>query len=111
MFYRLRTLDGQASRFSSGSLIGADGTRTPLGSSDVALIATDHWTSEATGTRYPIAWQLTLRDENLTLEVEPYLQNQELDLSVRYWEGAVRATGRGPGGTVTAEGYLELAGY
>jgi predicted secreted hydrolase len=111
MFYRLRTADGQASPFSSGSLISADGSRTALLSSDVTLVATDHWTSEATGARYPIGWRLTLPRENLTLDIEPYLENQELDLSVRYWEGAVQATGRGAGGALTAQGYLELAGY
>jgi predicted secreted hydrolase len=30
---------------------------------------------------------------------------------VRYWEGAVHAAGRGPRGALTAQGYLELAGY
>jgi predicted secreted hydrolase len=111
MFYRLRTVDGQASPYSSGSLIGADGSRTALRSSDVAVVATDHWTSETTGIRYPTAWRLTLPAENLTLDIEPYLENQELDLSVRYWEGAVHATGRAANGVLTAQGYLELAGY
>jgi predicted secreted hydrolase len=111
MFYRLRTVDGQASPFSSGSLISADGSRTALLSGDLTLVVTDHWTSETTGTRYPVAWRMTLPHEGLTLDIQPYLENQELDLSVRYWEGAVRATGRGPDGAVTAQGYLELAGY
>ena len=98
MFYRLRTTDGGSSPYSSGSLI-------------VSITAIDHWTSPATGARYPIAWRLGLQEPSLTLEIRPYLNDQELDLTVRYWEGAVRGNGRGPGGPIEAQGYLELAGY
>ena len=41
------------------------------------------------------------------LEVRPLLQDQELRLSVVYWEGAVEAVGGG----LTGSGYLELTGY
>jgi predicted secreted hydrolase len=109
MFYRLRTPSGEASSYSSGSLVGADGVRIPLAANDVALTVLDHWTSETSGVRYPVAWRLAAA--GLELEIRPYLENQELDLSVRYWEGAVRVAGRGPGGSLTGQGYLELAGY
>jgi predicted secreted hydrolase len=111
MYYRLRTLEGESSPFSGGSLVSADGARTPLTASDVDLTPLDHWTSDVTGTRYPVAWRLSIPSADLTLEIEPYLANQELALSVRYWEGAVHARGRGPAGPITAQGYLELAGY
>jgi predicted secreted hydrolase len=111
MFYRLRTADGEATAFSGGTLVGADGGLTRLGASDVALTARDHWTSPATRARYPVAWRLVAAKHGISLDVEPYLENQELDLSVRYWEGAVRARGYGPAGPLTAQGYLELAGY
>jgi predicted secreted hydrolase len=111
MFYRLRTTSGEASPFSGGSLVGADGVRTALGATDVALTPRDYWTSKATGTRYPVAWRLEVPDQKLALEVTPRLENQEVDLSVRYWEGAVRGEGFGPHGPLSAVGYLELAGY
>jgi predicted secreted hydrolase len=111
MFYRLRTVDGGSSSYSSGSWIGADGSRMKLGVSDVTLTPIDHWTSPATGVRYPIAWRMSLEEPSLTLEVRPYLDEQEVDLSVRYWEGAVRGRGLGPRGPIEAQGYLELAGY
>jgi predicted secreted hydrolase len=47
----------------------------------------------------------------LSLEIAPRLDDQELDLSVRYWEGAVLAKGRAGAEAVTGQGYLELAGY
>jgi predicted secreted hydrolase len=111
MFYRLRSVDGEATGFSGGTLVGADGVRTRLAANDVTLAPLDHWTSRATGARYPVAWRLVAAEAGLSLDIEPYLENQELDLSVRYWEGAVRARGHGPGGPITAQGYLELAGY
>jgi predicted secreted hydrolase len=111
MFYRLRTAGGGMSRFSGGTLVAADGARTRLTADDVTLAPLDDWTSRATRVRYPVAWRLAVPAADIALEVRPYLEEQELDLSVRYWEGAVRADGRGPSGPLTAQGYLELAGY
>jgi predicted secreted hydrolase len=112
MFYRLRTESGRAaSPYSGGTLVAADGRRTQLTAADVALTALDEWTSPATGVRYPVAWRLEVPASGIELEIQPYLETQELALSVRYWEGAVHAEGRGPLGPLTAHGYLELAGY
>jgi predicted secreted hydrolase len=111
MFYRLRTTSGEASPFSGGTIVAADGARTRLLPDEVTLTPLDYWTSDATGVRYPIAWRLGVGKAGIALEIRPYLENQELDLSVRYWEGAVRGDGAGPNGPLTAQGYLELAGY
>ena len=111
MFYRLRTENGGTSPYSGGSLVSPDGGRTRLGADDVALTTLDYWTSAATGVRYPVAWRLAVPAAAIALEVRPYLDDQELSLSVRYWEGAVHAEGMGPQGPLTGQGYLELAGY
>jgi predicted secreted hydrolase len=111
MFYRLRTDAGGASPFSGGTLVAAEGTQTRLTVDDVELRVLEHWTSDATGVRYPVAWHLAVPEAGIALEVRPYLDGQELALSVRYWEGAVRGEGMGPRGPLTAQGYLELAGY
>jgi predicted secreted hydrolase len=111
MFYRLRTAAGDASPFSGGTLVDRVGVRTRLSASDLSATPLRQWTSEVSGTVYPVAWRLVVPRAGIELDVEPYLENQELDLSVRYWEGAVRADGLGPGGPLTGQGYLELAGY
>jgi predicted secreted hydrolase len=111
MFYRIRTESGTASPFSGGTLVSEEGVRTRLSARDVELTALEHWTSEATGVRYPVAWRLAAPTLDITLDIEPYMAEQEVDLSVRYWEGAIRAEGVGPAGPLTAQGYLELAGY
>jgi predicted secreted hydrolase len=56
-----------------------------------------------------VEWTLRLPSENLDLHVVPLFPNQELDVSVRYWEGAVRV--EGPDGALKGRGYVELTGY
>ncbi|CAN5138060.1 lipocalin-like domain-containing protein [soil metagenome] len=112
MFYRLRRADGTSSPFSGGSIVAADGSRRPLAAADVVVESRDTWTSQTSGITYPMGWRLRVPGLGLALNVEPVLQDQEMDLSVRYWEGAVRVHGRaGNGRAVTGDGYVELAGY
>lgn len=111
MFYRLRTASGEASPFSGGTLVSGDGRRTRLAQDDVELTPLDFWRSAASGVRYPIAWRLVAPRIGLRLEIQPYLEHQEIDLSVRYWEGAIHGEGAGPAGALSVQGYLELAGY
>lgn len=111
MLYRLRRADGSADRFSGGSLVGADGSSRRLGLDDFRIEALDTWTSPRGGTRYPSRWRVSLPRERLDLEVIPRLADQELALAVRYWEGAVMASGRAAGRPVTGVGYVELVGY
>jgi predicted secreted hydrolase len=111
MFYRLRREDGTATRFSGGALIDATGTPQRLGAQAVQLTPEESWTSPQTGVKYPVSWKLSVPSEDLVLDVVPILPNQELDLTVRYWEGAVDVAGRGRSGALTGRGYLELAGY
>lgn len=111
MYYRLRTDTGDTSPFSGGSLVQADGARIALGPQDVTLTPLEYWTSRTTGSRYPIAWRLDLHGQGMTLQVHPYLPGQELNLAVRYWEGAVNVTGAQRGTELTGDGYVELTGY
>lgn len=111
MWYRLRSVDGTTNPFSGGSLIDAAGVREPLGAADAALAALGTWRSASTGVTYPVRWRLTVPRAGLELEVEPVLESQEMALSVRYWEGAVRVTGTAGGRPISGRGYLELAGY
>jgi predicted secreted hydrolase len=47
----------------------------------------------------------------LDLTVEPWLADQEMQLSFWYWEGAVKVRGTSNGASVTGNGYVELTGY
>ncbi len=115
MLYQLRTRDGSADPASSGTVVGVDGgpqgeTRH-LGLSDFDLQAGGAWVSPRSGSRYPAAWRLRVPSEGIDLRVEPLLADQELDVSFRYWEGAVEVEGTSHGRPVQGRGYVELTGY
>jgi predicted secreted hydrolase len=54
---------------------------------------------------------LQVPSAGLDLDVRPLLADQELHLSVRYWEGAVEVSGTRADHPVTGRGYVELTGY
>lgn len=110
MFYRLRRHDGNTDTHSSGTWVNPQGQAYLLRNDNVVIDALDTWSSPR-GDRYPSRLRLTVKSLDLTLDVTPVLANQELDVSVRYWEGAVDVRGRRAGKSLTGRGYMELTGY
>ena len=111
MLYRLRQRDGAISPASQGTLVAADGAARTLDRNAVEVLVLDHWVSPRGGTRYPGRWRLRVPTAQLDLVVTPLLQDQELDLAVRYWEGAARVDGTAGGRPLGGAGYVELVGY
>ena len=111
MVYRLRQADGSSDELSSGTLVAADGSSRSLQSDDFAIQPLDVWTSPATGIEYPSRWRLTVPEAALDLQIIPLLPDQELNLSFRYWEGAVSVQGTSDGSAIAGRGYAELTGY
>jgi len=108
MYYRLRYPDQSAHPSSAGSLVEPDGTVIPLDADDLAMQPSAWWTSES-GRRYPVGWELELPGGE-RMRIRTPVPDQEMDLTVNYWEGAVDA--RDPdSGALLGRGYLELAGY
>ncbi len=71
---------------------------------------TGSWRSPR-GPVYPAGWRLRVPSQQLDLALEPLLADQELDVSFRYWEGAVRLAGTAAGRSMSGRGYAELVGY
>jgi len=111
MYYRLRRSGGASDPFSSGTLIERNGSTIRLGAGDAVVGPRDWWQSEATLVRYPIGWQVDVPSQQLALRVRALIPQQEIDLSVRYWEGAVDVRGSRGDVAVRGTGYLELTGY
>ncbi|HAO33328.1 MAG TPA: lipocalin-like domain-containing protein [Candidatus Competibacter sp.] len=111
MFYRLRRKDGGIDPHSKGALVAADGRARVLGRDEVELRPLGEWRSPASGDRYPAGWRLRLPAERLELTVTPKLADQELRLTVRYWEGAVSVEGRSGDRPIGGQGYLEMTRY
>jgi predicted secreted hydrolase len=110
MYYQLRLRDGAVGSFSSGTIVMEDGSTRTLKPEDVHIEVLDRWGSPRGGT-YPSRWRIYIPSESLEVEVIPYIQAQEMDVSVRYWEGAVRISGTAAGQPVSGSGYVEMTGY
>ena len=111
MYYRFRRTDGAVDRFSYGAVVLPDGRVDMLGFDEVELDILDTWHSPASGVIYPSAWRLRVPEHGLDLNIRPALADQELDLSFRYWEGAVEFEGKSGESDVNGRGYVELTGY
>jgi predicted secreted hydrolase len=112
MLYALRMGDGSSHPLSEGVLVDAGGAKRRLTwGSDVVVERRGTWISPRSGARYPSGWRIRLPERGWNLEVTPVLEDQELDLAFRYWEGAVRVTSLGEGPPTTGRGYVELTGY
>ncbi len=111
MVYQLRRADGTPDPFSAGVVVGPAGEAVSLASGDVLLESTGEWASPLDGAVYPSGWRVRVPSAALDLRVTPVLADQELDVSFRYWEGAVDVEGTADGRPVSGRGYVELTGY
>ncbi len=109
MYYRLRSKTGRTDEHSYAVLIGEDGTRTLFDAADIVHEVSRWWHSD-NGSQYPVAGSLEIANSGLgKIYYKPLIDNQELLLTVRYWEGAIRLNDES--GEETGRGYLELTGY
>jgi predicted secreted hydrolase len=111
MYYQLRLKDGTADPLSSGVLVGVDGATKRLKSGDMEIKVLNHWQSNKSGATYPSRWRLEIAKEGIRLEISPILADQELNTTVRYWEGAVSVQGEQRARKLAGSGYVELTGY
>ncbi|MFZ5508726.1 MAG: lipocalin-like domain-containing protein [Pseudomonadota bacterium] len=109
MAFRIRDEQG-GTLWAGGALRGRDGATRILAPNEVHFEARRRWRSPRSGATYPVA--LRLRAGDLVVDLEPLMDDQELDArrstGTIYWEGAVRAW---RDGVETGRGYLELTGY
>lgn len=110
MFYQLRRRDGSADPNSAGTSVDQQGRASRLAARDVVLEPIEYWTNPR-DISYPVRWRLHIPRESLTLELDAYVLDQELDHSVRYWEGAMSVHGMRANRPVAGHGYLEMTGY
>jgi predicted secreted hydrolase len=111
MFYRLRDRAGAAHAMSSGTLVDADGRSRHLTREEVSVQALGAWKSPRSGVVYPAGFHLRVAPAALDLVVTPAVADQELNVTFRYWEGAVTVSGDAGTAKVTGRGYMELTGY
>ena len=103
--------DDMPDEYSYGALILPTGKLVTLGYKEINLQVLNKWKSGVSATEYPATWQLQIPGQHLSLVIEPIIANQELNLSFRYWEGAVNVSGKHDGKNIKGHGYVELTGY
>tara|TARA_B100000530_G_scaffold228059_1_gene147101 strand:+ start:164 stop:991 length:828 start_codon:yes stop_codon:yes gene_type:complete len=113
MVYQLRRADGSADPLSAASLIDPSGRKTTLQlGSDILIQPNDYWNSSLGDAQYPSGWNIKVPSQDWDLLVEPAVDDQELLVTFRYWEGSVRVSGTGKNGArMNGRGYAELTGY
>lgn len=108
--FQLRRKDGTRD-WAGGSLRTPGQADRSFGPGEVDMSPTRHWTSPATGARWPVEWKLKSPAGDMLLAAA--FDAQEIDArrtsGLVYWEGAARLfdTQKRPLGA----GYLELTGY
>ncbi|MGB1341911.1 MAG: lipocalin-like domain-containing protein [Pseudomonadales bacterium] len=118
MVFRLRRYDGTRDDYDHGLMVdhrrldgravvgrGDAGIRV-LGSEDFALTPSRYYQDDR-GIQWPVAWRLKIGAEEFLINA--LLDDQTVDLSIRYWEGLVEV--RETSGDRLGRGYMELTGY
>ena len=86
-----------------------------LSADDFVITPTAWWTSPRLAATYPVAWNIHVIPQDLTLAVTAAADDQELDVRAStfntYWEGLCNLTGTHAGRPVTGLAYVELTGY
>jgi len=111
MFYQFRKKDQKLDLNGSGAFISPDGSKSHLSRNDVVITVLDNWQSPHSKVVYPSKWHLSIPKRKIELDIEPIFNDQELNVSYRYWEGAVKITGLKAGKEIKGKGYVELTGY
>ncbi len=110
VYFQLRYKDGSVYPYNEGLIVNGDSSTVKLGTGDIVLTVLDTWKS-STGVTYPLKWQAEVVPMGKTFIVEAAFNQQELDLSTRYWEGAVNIYDSQDEDEIIGTGYLEMTGY
>jgi len=111
MYYQLRNKNGSASRYTDGLIVGPEGQTTRIDKGDARLDVLDTYTTPDGSRDYPVEWRFRVPSEDLDLHIDAAFDDQELKVSVRYWEGAVTIEGTAGASPVRGHGYVEMTGY
>lgn len=111
MLFQIRQKDGSIEPMSSGTLIESDGTTQHLTRAQFDIKVLSTWTSNQTRATYPARWKISVPSAGIELELIPIVADQEMKVSIVYWEGAVDVSGQSNKQAVTGRGFVEMTGY
>ncbi|HPM76088.1 MAG TPA: lipocalin family protein [bacterium] len=95
------------------TLISPDGLATQIPADQVQVNPSESWTSQETGVKYNIEWQIKLEAYDAAMIVTAQLPDGELSYAqggVHVWASPVHVAGRWGAQAVQGEGYGEISG-
>ncbi len=111
MFAEIRAQSGASQEIFEGTLSFPDGRQLSISHNDFELMPTDQWTSPNSGITYPGGWRVIFPQHDIELTIDPLIDDQEMDVTFTYYEGATVVQGTMNGKPVRGRGYVELTGY
>lgn len=115
MCYQLRNSLGEPTQFSNGRFVDENGEHTQLSAEDFEITGLARWKSPRSDADYPSKWRIAVPRFDISIIVEPYIADQELDTRgttmIVYWEGACSVSGSCKGSSASGNAYVELVGY
>ena len=111
MLFQIRQKDGSIEPLSSGTLVEPDGTPRSLTREQFKINVRSTWKSNTTGATYPASWNVAVPSADIALTLTPLIADQEMHVSIIYWEGAVDVSGRSRSAPVSGRGFVEMTGY
>ena len=106
MYYQLLDLNGDADINSQGKWIDPVGSSITIKPNNITLNVLEEWQSPD-GQSYPVRWQINYLEQNKSWIVEAVMDDQYMDLAVKYWEGAVVVFDT-ESRSLVGRGYLEM---
>lgn len=110
MLFKIRGEDNKSVSFSKGTYSDTDGNVKNLTGSQISVTETD-FEAMSSGNRYPSDWEIKIKEPDINLSIKTLLKDQELLVSIPYYEGGISVTGKKRGSVITGKGYAELTGY
>ena len=104
MYYQLRDHEGNAHPSSDGNWTDQDSQQTHFNSDDIILRENESWLSP-TGISYTTEWFIQYAGQRWVISA--LIDEQFMNLSVPYWEGAVEISDA-ENGNKLGQGYLEM---
>ncbi len=111
MLFQIRQADGSIEPMASGTLVEPDGSLRHLTRDQFNIQVLSRWASQRSGATYPSRWAVSIPSADVQLTIEPLTADQEMRVSLVYWEGAVKISGRSNGKPVGGKGFVEMTGY
>ncbi len=111
MYYQIRNVNPDLAPQTTGSLVTPNGQKRDLDQGEVRLEVLEYWASPHTGARYPVQWTLAIPSEELEMDVTTVFDDQEMTVSVQYYEGALQVSGKFRDEAIDGNGYIEMTGY